>query len=166
MTQTAGMEALAEKILSGEAPENLRSAAARGALPLPRGLMAQLQVYLLHDSLETVRQAAAESLKSMEPEAIQACLSESDCTAEVLSHFAGQSTRNGTLAESIVFHANTPAEALERLAASGNGAVIELVLTNQQKRRYKSWHVFSAVVSFAALPPKALKRLIIKTWTY
>lgn len=133
MSQPVTVDALVDQILAGQAPERLRSAAARGALPLPRVTLSRIYVHLLEDPDEGVRSSARLSLDQLEHAAIKELLADRACAPEVLSHYAIPAARDSALAEGIVFHPAAPIEALGVLAATGSGAVVELVLTNEER---------------------------------
>ncbi len=133
MTEARPYEAIVAAIRSGKAPEKLRAAAARGALPLPPATLAELQLLLLDDGDETVRAAAQASLDGLEGDALRQVVADEDCAPRVLTRFAKAGTRDPELAEKIVFHPHVPEAALVALALGGNGQVIELVLTNQER---------------------------------
>ncbi len=124
---------MVEAIVEGKAPLNIRSAAARGALPLPRGTLVGLYVALLEDTDEGVRAAAKTSLENLDSEQTYGALGEETCPPAALAYFAKRATRDERLAERIAFHEAAPRSALTVLAAGGNAAVIDLVLTNQQR---------------------------------
>jgi hypothetical protein len=126
-------DALVQQIVEGRAPSHVRTAAARGALPLPRTELVQLFVILIEDDEEEIRQAAQASLEALDTAAIQEVLADPSCKPEVLVHFAKSATRQEAIAERIAFHPEVPVRALTILAAGGSGPVIELVLTNQEK---------------------------------
>ena len=119
-------------IRGGNAPVHVRAAAARGALPIQRGTLIQLFVELLQDEVPAIRAAAKESLQELGTEGIQQALREEDCPGEVLVYFSKQAARNEALAECIAFHPSAPVSAMTILAALGNTAVIDLVLTNEE----------------------------------
>lgn len=129
------VEALVQRVLDGGAPLALRSAAARGALPLPRTDLVRLFVRLLEDADEQVRREAAASLGALDEENRRSVLSDAECAPEVLAHFAKQATRDEGLAELIAFHRNASADCLGLLAARGSPSVIDLVLTNEERMR-------------------------------
>lgn len=133
MSSPAPAEALIQRILEGGAPLAVRSAAARGALPLSRAVLARLFLHLRNDPLEEVRTDAEASLGALAGEALREVVSDPACAPEVLVHFAPIAARDESLAESIAFHPLTPDSALGILAARGGAAVVELVLTNQQR---------------------------------
>lgn len=126
-------EAVYAKILAGEAPMAVRSAAARGALPLPRTLLVHLYLRLREDPEDAIRSDAEASLRDLTTESIGEILADPGCPEAVLDHFASVAARNETLAESVAFHPNAGERALTALASEGNATVIELVLTNQQR---------------------------------
>lgn len=125
--------AIVDRIVSGAAPLPLRQAAARGALPLPRAALTRLYLHLMDDPDATVREAAETSLGSFTPEILAEVLSDATCDAVVLDHFAATAARDEALAEKIAFHPNAGPKALSVLAAEGSAAVLELVLTNQER---------------------------------
>ncbi len=119
-------------IRSGNAPQHVRAAAARGALPIQRGTLVQLFVELLRDDVPAIRDAAGTSLQELGSERIQEALRDQGCPPEVLLYFSKQAARNEMLAECIAFHPSSPVPAMTILAALGNTAVIDLVLTNEE----------------------------------
>jgi hypothetical protein len=126
------LNAVVEAIRAGTAPEHVRAAAARGALPIPRGTLTQLYVKLLTDSNEGTRADALSSLNAVESDQIIEALKDEECPLEVFTHFAKQAARDAALAEAIAFHPSSPVPALTVLAALGNRAVIDLVMTNEE----------------------------------
>ena len=124
---------IVDAIRAGTAPEHVRAAAARGALPIPRATLVQLFVRLLKDETETIRNDAQNSLDALGTEEITDALGDEACPAEALLFFSKRAAREEALAEHIAFHANTPVTALTVLAAKGNTAVVDLVLTNEER---------------------------------
>ena len=121
------------RVQEGRAPKPLRAAAARGALPLPRSALIRLQILLLGDADPSIAAAAKEELDRLDAEGIREVLSERATPAEVLGHFAKRAARDESLAEQLAFHPAAPVEALCLLAATGSAAVVELVLTNEER---------------------------------
>lgn len=133
MSETAAPETIVERILSPEAPPSLRRAAARGAVPLPRAQLVHLYVRLRRDPDEEVRREAQASLEAAGTAALEEALDDASCPPDVLLELAPLCAREEALAERLAFHPNVPADALAALASAGNAAVLDLVLTNQQK---------------------------------
>jgi hypothetical protein len=111
----------------------VRSAAARGALPLPRAVLTRLYLHLRRDADESVRNDAENSLARMSGEQIREVVGDPSCDAVVLQHFSAVAARDEALAEKVAFHPNADAATLTTLASEGNAAVLDLVLTNQQR---------------------------------
>lgn len=133
MTEVDPLDEILSRIREGRAPKPLRAAAARGALPLPRSSLIRLQILLLQDADEGIAAAAKGELDGLETEGIRDVLGERATPAEVLSFFAKRAARDESLAERLAFHPAAPVEALGLLAATGSAAVVELVLTNEER---------------------------------
>ena len=133
MSEPASTDRLVEAIVEGRAALNIRTAAARGALPLPLGTLVGLYVALLEDADEDVRKTAQASLDALDTEQTRSAVSDEAFAPAALIYFAKKATRDEGLAERIAFHPAVPRAALTVLAAAGNAAVIDLVLTNQQR---------------------------------
>jgi hypothetical protein len=121
------------RILDGKAPANIRAAAAHGALPLPRPTLVRLQIFLLKDPDEEIRDSAKAALGELDTQAIREVLSDRSIPGEVIVHFAKLAAREETLAERVAFHPSAPLSAMAVLAATGSAAIIELVLTNEER---------------------------------
>lgn len=126
-------DVVVDAILSGKAPDKIRSAAARGALPLPPPTLARLYIHLQKDRDESIQADAAASLAALEGSALYNVLDDPVCPPEVMLHFAKPATRDTLLAERIAFHPKVPQTALIVLAQGGSGKIIDLVLTNQER---------------------------------
>jgi hypothetical protein len=133
MSSSAPVDALVQRILDKSAPLQLRSAAARGALPLPRSILARLYLHLRDDPEEAVRADAKASLDAIGADVVGEVLADPICPPEVLLHYAGTAARNEALAEKLAFHPHVPGEALSILASDGNANIIDLVITNQER---------------------------------
>lgn len=133
MTEANPFEELVARIVEGRAPIALRTAAARGALPLPRPAVTRLQILLLGDSDPSIAETAKRELDALEPAAIREVLQDRSAPRDVLAHFANRAARDVSLAELLAFHPGAPVEALAVLATAGSAAVVELVLTNEER---------------------------------
>jgi hypothetical protein len=129
----APAKAIVDRILEGSAPLQLRSAAARGAIPVPRTALTRLHVHLLKDDDEGVREEARASLDALGQDELREIFGDVECHGEVLGHFADRALRMESLAELLVFHQAVQDEALSLLAAKGSASIIDLILTNQQR---------------------------------
>ncbi len=152
-------DVLSEKILSGGAPLQLRAAAARGALPLPRASLVRLYLHLVKDAEPQIRQDATSSLQVLGQADLREIRADPACAPEVLVHFASRAARDESLAEKLAFHAQAPEEALAVLAGQGSGAVIDLVLTNEE--RLLRWPaLFDRLSANPALRPHQRGRIL------
>jgi len=129
----ADFGAILERILSGNAPLPVRAAAARGALPLPRAVLTRLYLHLRSDADESVRFDAENSLGQLTPDVLLEVMGDPKCDPVVLAHFAATAARDEKLAEKVAFHPNADSATLTVLASQGNAAVLDLVLTNQER---------------------------------
>lgn len=133
MSADPRLQQIIDTILAGSAPDPVRTAAARGALPLPPGDLARLQVHLLGDATPEIAQEARASLDRLQTGEMIDLLDDEGCAAEVLDHFAERAVREESLAEKIVFHQAVSEDALVRLATDGKSQIVELIMTNQQR---------------------------------
>ena len=120
-------------VQEGNAPQHIREAAAKGALPLSPLELVQIQVFLTEDESEGIRTDATRQLKEIPESTLKNLLAESGCPGEVLSFFTESAMTRAQLAEPIIFHANLPLEALAKLCARGKADILDLVLTNQER---------------------------------
>jgi len=127
------MQHIIDSIVAGKAAPHVRSAAARGALPLPPVELARLWVALRSDADAEIAEAARLSLDGLDRDGLKDLLADANCAGEVLRHFAKIAARDESLAEAIAFHREVPVQALATLGASGTVGVVELVLTNQER---------------------------------
>ncbi|NIS30372.1 MAG: hypothetical protein GWO04_10620, partial [Actinobacteria bacterium] len=93
----------------------------------------RLWIGLAEDPSDEIRTAAAQSLETLEASGVQELLADEECSAEVLAHYAPQAARDEALAERVAFHARAPAAALAVLASTGSPAVVDLVMTNEER---------------------------------
>ncbi len=133
LSETKPIDAVVTAIVEGSAPPHVRSAAARGALPLPRTTLVRLQIVLREDADEGTRLAARSNLDALDSDSIAEVLADATCDPTVLSFFAPRAAREEKLAEKLAFHPDVPKTALMVLASKGGAAVVELVLTNQER---------------------------------
>lgn len=123
---------IVKAIRAGTAAQHVRAAAARGALPIPRGTLAQIFVELIKDDSDSIRADAEKSLEGLGSEEIAEALRDEACPEEVLIYFSKRAAKDELLAECIAFHRTASVPALTILAALGNTAVVDLVMTNEE----------------------------------
>jgi hypothetical protein len=151
---------LAERILAGEAPENVRLAAARGAVPLPAAELLRLQVLLRRDEDEAVRRAAQLSLGRV-PVSVLETLREAPETDEAVLDYLLDERPDlpRSLRRDLVAHPAAGAETLERLATrERDPEVLESLVANQRLLRSRP-SVIGALQANPALPADLRRRL-------
>lgn len=128
---------LAERILAGEAPENVRLAAARGAVPLPATELLRLQVLLRRDENQAVRRAAQLSLGRIPASVLEALRDTRDTDEAVLEYLLEErADLPRGLRRDLAAHPATSTGTLERLAArEQDPEVLEALVANQRLLR-------------------------------
>ena len=122
---------LVERILSGEVPENVKRAAARGALPIPREDLIELWVLLRSDEDDDVRLACKENLAEIpEAEWIET-LPSHDFDRRVLDFAVRVLGKKLSILQAALRSRQVPMESLEWLAQNSEGVPIDLMLDNQ-----------------------------------
>ncbi len=122
---------LVEKILEGSAPEALRQAAARGAMPIPLHDLVYAQICLLQDGVPAVAQAAVASLAAISEGNLLSLFRDPGCEPVILDHFARGGRLSGQALETAVAHPSIPDAALETLAAEAASDTLNLIVTNE-----------------------------------
>ena len=128
MSEAQSTDALVKRFADGTAPPQVRAAAARGALPLPRPVLTHLLVILLRDEDEQIRRDAGNTLDGYSKDAVKEVLTDQDCSPEVLSHYAFRSHKDEAAAEWVVFHPATPLLALASLFLRRNNELVAEIL--------------------------------------
>ncbi len=123
-----------QSIISGNAPPAARSAAARGKLPLPQADLLEALVHLTADNDPAIARAAQETLASQPPNDLLQVVKADNAAPAVLGYLAALANAGNEIHEAIAGNANTPNDAIARLArTSSNSSLIELITLNQQR---------------------------------
>jgi hypothetical protein len=122
---------LVERILSGEVPENVKRAAARGALPIPREDLVELWILLRSDEDDDVRLACKESLAEVPESEWMEILPVHDFDPRVFDFAVKVLGKNPNVLQAVLRNRQVPLESLEWLAQNSVGAPIDLMLDNQ-----------------------------------
>jgi hypothetical protein len=130
MSETA-VHPLTERILSGQAPEALCKAAARGAVPVPPAELLRLRVHLAGSGSEEVAGLARESLAEQAAEDLVPAVSDEGCPPDVLDYVARHRPRDAKLIAAVLQNPATPDEALVDAAGQAGEEVVERILDNQ-----------------------------------
>lgn len=149
---------IVERILSGQVPPNIKLAAARGALPIPREDLVQLWVLLRSDADGEVRMACKESLAEVPEEEWIATLPSQDFHPQVLDFAVRVLGKNEKILEAVLRNKNVPAEALEWMASHSSALAVDMLLDNQS-RLLESPGIVVAMLQNAVLSPTQVRRL-------
>lgn len=122
---------IVKRILSGEAPPNLKQAAARGALPIPREDLIELWVLLRNDTDAEVRMACKENLAEVSEEEWTESLPSHAFDPRVLDFAARILGKNPHLLQATLKNRDVPTETMEWLAQNVKGGALDLMLDNQ-----------------------------------
>ena len=147
-----------QAIIGGTAPRPARLAAARGMLPLPQHDRLEVLISLQANEDQELAAAAAETLETESPEDLLVAAKGEDSPVSVLSYLATRKEVTKEIHEAIVLNAQTPDEALAKLASiTTEGSLLELVAVNQQ-RLVRFPALIDAVLSNPARTPEAERR--------
>ncbi len=120
-----------EALRSGSAPDKVKIAAARGALPLTPFALAEMQVLLCQDKDPMVQQAATESLRTLDAGAALQIATEEDASRELLHLIAGWSGQWAEAGAAVARRSDASPETLRMLAAQADELVLEALILNQ-----------------------------------
>lgn len=120
-----------ETLRSGSAPDKVKIAAARGALPLTPFALAEMQVLLCQDKDPMVQEAAIESLRALEAEAALEIATEKDASRELLHLIAGWSGQWAEAGAAVARRSDASPETLRMLAAQADELILEALILNQ-----------------------------------
>lgn len=133
MTTPSGASPLVASILQGLAPDQVKAAAARGALPLPRAELLRVLVALAGDSVEQIRLAALESLDGLPAPEVQAVAGEEGTSPEILAFLLTWEKLDLDALASLSANPSTPVEALSRAARQFPPEKLDVLLQTQTR---------------------------------
>ncbi|HJS23155.1 MAG TPA: hypothetical protein VJ751_02210 [Pyrinomonadaceae bacterium] len=123
-----------QAIISGNAPQPARLAAARGMLPLTQNDLLEVLVALAASDDAQIASAAAETLKAETVEDLLVAATAQDTAPNVLAYLATQADGKPEIYEATILNTRTPDRALATLAATtSNSSLLELLTINQQR---------------------------------
>jgi hypothetical protein len=151
---------LASRVLAGQAPQALRLAAARGALPLPPEEILHLQVALRRDRDEQVRALAEASLRQLPSQTIEILRQAPRPDPEVLSYLLEERTDldPAVRRELVALPGIDPALTARLASSESEPAVLEALVANQQLLRANP-ELVSTLRGNPSLPADLLRRL-------
>lgn len=147
-------------ILEGTAPRPAQLAAARGSLPLPQSDLLEILVSFFDGSDNELKDAAAESLKSQPPEALESTIKSGEVAPRVLAHLSKRADLPRSIHEAILLDPKTPPEAIADFAGKTlNGPLLDLISFNQQLL-IQNPSILDAIVSNPNRTPDAERRAL------
>jgi len=127
-------------------------------LPLQQNELLEILVALAGNDDPELASAAKETLKSETPEDLLIAATAGDTAPSVLAYLATQPDYTFKIYEAAILNANTPDNALARLAAStSHGQLLELIAINQQ-RLVRAPELIEAILSNPARTGEAERR--------
>ncbi|CAN5754112.1 hypothetical protein BH20ACI3_BH20ACI3_25440 [soil metagenome] len=133
MSTITSTNPVVQAIVSGNAPQPARLAAANGLLPLPQADLLEVLVALRESGDAEIAEAAASTLASQENHDLLAAAKAGDTSPAVLG-FLGTMTSNPDVHEAVIQNGNTPDAAIANIAGVlADGSLLELIAINQQR---------------------------------
>ena len=147
-----------QAIISGNAPQPARLAAARGMLPLPQSDLLEVLVALTASDDAQIASAASETLKAESAEDLLTAATGQDTAPNVLAYLATQTNGKQEIYEATILNTRTPDEALAKLAATTpHSSLLELLTINQQ-RLVRCPEIIDAILNNPARSSEAERR--------
>jgi hypothetical protein len=132
MSADERVDALLDRLAAGELPDNVRQAAARGALPLPTADLMRVQVFLAtRDPSDEVRDLASRALADRDAEDVVTVMADAAVSDDVADYFAGFPGTPAAALEALAQNAACPEEALNLLASRDEAGVLDRLLRNE-----------------------------------
>lgn len=124
---------LVDRILDGTAPHAARSAAARGAVPLPREALILVLVHLAGDADASIRAETFATLESIPQDELGTILASPHTDPRVLSFYALWPRLVGEPLIGLITNPALDDKTLVRIAAKGSSAAVDCLLFNQER---------------------------------
>ncbi len=119
-----------KSLLNPQVPHNIRLMAARGLAPLPPSELIQVLVFLTADAEPEIATQAQLTIRGLSEDEIRARLADRNCSSEVLEYFASANQSESVL-EALILNSATPNRAIEALALTVSGRLLERILDNR-----------------------------------
>jgi hypothetical protein len=149
---------IVERILSGQVPENVKQAAARGALPIPREDLIELWVLLRGDADGEVRLACKESLAGVTEDEWQELLPIHEFAPQVLDFAVRVLGKNHLILQAALRSPHIPTASVEWAAAQTADWGVDMILDNQN-RMIQAPQITVALLSNPNLKPTQVRQI-------
>lgn len=151
--------AVVKAIAEGTAPKPAQMAAARGILPLPQTDLLEALVILARGADPELAEAAENTLKSQDEEALKPIAASIETAPHVLDYFATGELFSGKIREAVIANPKTPVQSVVRLAQkTSSGDLLEVLAFNQQLL-IKTPAIIDAVIENPHRTPEAERRV-------
>jgi len=117
-------------LLSGKAPDTVRTAIARGMAPLPLNESLRALVFLTDDSNQEIASTAQKTLSELKEDETLPQLKSEDCGPSVLEYF-GVISDSDRILQAIILNPATPGTLIESLSLSLPPQLLSIVLDNR-----------------------------------
>jgi hypothetical protein len=124
---------IVEKILSDEAPFNIKRAAVSGALPIPREDQLELWACLRNDKDNEIKSVCRQNLASVKTEEWLSILKDYPFRKEFFDFVAKVLVRDEKLALLALRNRSMPASYVEDIAKSAKGSLIDAIIDGQAR---------------------------------
>ncbi|MFT3744254.1 MAG: hypothetical protein QM785_08160 [Pyrinomonadaceae bacterium] len=132
-SEIASSNPVVKAIVEGTAPRPAQLAAARGSLPLSQTDLLEILVHFFDGNDAELKEAAAESLRSQQPESLNATVRSGGVAPKVLAHLSRRADLPSHVHETILLEPATPPEAVADFAKNTpSGPLLDLISLNQQ----------------------------------
>lgn len=127
----ASTHPLVERFRTGEVPAPLKSAAARGALPLPAEDLLEILFHLRRDPNKEIQQDIVKTIETMPLDVVQGVAASPDTPPTMLDFLTRASIRRDLVLEKVVMNPATADATLSLLAQHGSESILEFLSFNQ-----------------------------------
>lgn len=149
---------IVERILSGDAPFNIKQAAARGSLPIPREDLIELWVLLRADPDDEVRMACKENIAGVDETEWREILPIHPFDPKVLDFAVRILGKTPNLLQAALKNKGVSTDTLEWLAQNASEAPLDFLLDNQV-RLLQSPSIVVAMLANSGLNPTQVRRI-------
>lgn len=149
---------IVERILSGDAPANIKQAAARGAMPIPREDLIELWVMLRTDPDDEIRMACKENLGAVSEAEWKEILPSYPFDPRVLDFAVRILGKTPSVLQASLKNRGVGTDTLEWLGQNASGAPLDFLLDNQV-RLLQSPSIVVAMLANNALDATQVRRI-------
>lgn len=121
---------LTQKIIKGNAPENIVNFASQGLLPIPSYEIIEIAVFLIINE-STYKENAIKTLLKFKPNDLAEILKRADLLPEAYDYFADVKKFNKQIIQTLLYNRAAPNSVFEKVAETASEDLLEIIVTNQ-----------------------------------